>query len=126
MTYKAISLLGVGLIALTAGCAQMEPEPIYAQPVFDKYGNPSCRPGDVPVGGVYTADLPICAIVPGEAADAMAVASDPAPGAVAPVLPPVEPPVEPPVDPPVDPTGNQNRNQNQNQNTTNTQTQTGQ
>ncbi|WP_435312237.1 hypothetical protein [Primorskyibacter sedentarius] len=59
MTLKTIALVAASLTVLAA-CAQ-KPEPISEEPVFDKYGVPSCRPHDVPVGGIYTADLPICA-----------------------------------------------------------------
>jgi hypothetical protein len=56
------TLAAFALVALTAGCAQNQtPGPIYAEPVFNKFGTPSCRPPDVPVGGIYTADLPLCA-----------------------------------------------------------------
>lgn len=55
-----------GILALVASCAQQEkPAPIYPEPTFDKYGNPECRPAHIPVGGAYTADLPLCEIPEG-------------------------------------------------------------
>ncbi|MGB8622701.1 MAG: hypothetical protein WCD16_07770 [Paracoccaceae bacterium] len=60
-------VLGAVALGLAAGCAPKPaptPEPIYAEPVFDKYGNPSCRPPDQPIGGAYTANLPICEVPP--------------------------------------------------------------
>lgn len=36
---------------------------IHSEPTFDKFGNPSCRPGDVPIGGVYTAELAECPVI---------------------------------------------------------------
>lgn len=108
-------LFGVGLVAIVTACAPAKaPEPIYAEPVFNKYGDPSCRPPTVPVGGAYTADLPLCPLISGGVAQpAMAPASD-ASGAPATVT---TPPAVDPVDP-VDPaTGQPYRNRNTNQNT---------
>lgn len=45
------ALLSAGLLALAA-CAQPEPEPVRAQPVYDKYGNATyseCRGADVQI-----------------------------------------------------------------------------
>ncbi|MGB8623390.1 MAG: hypothetical protein WCD16_11275 [Paracoccaceae bacterium] len=59
-------VLGAVVLGFAAGCAPKPapaPEPIYAEPVFDKYGNPSCRPPDQEIGGAYTAELPICEMV---------------------------------------------------------------
>ena len=113
MTYsKWLAAVGVGTIALLGACTP-PPEPvarvIYAEPTFDKFGNPSCRPGNVPIGGAYTQDLPICAVIStGAVAGTIVAASDggvPSDG------------TDP--DPGDDDTsgGNQNQNQNQNQNT---------
>ncbi len=55
-----------GLVLLSACAPEPAPQVIYAEPVFDKLGNPSCRPGDVPIGGAYTADLPLCSVISGE------------------------------------------------------------
>lgn len=67
-TTNWIATLAAGSIALLGACAP-EPAPapqvVYAQPTFDKLGNPSCRPGNVPVGGAYSADLPLCGIISG-------------------------------------------------------------
>jgi len=61
-----LAAVGVGTIALLGACTP-PPEPvatvIYAEPTFDKFGNPSCRPGNVPIGGAYTQGLPICAVI---------------------------------------------------------------
>ncbi|PUB19000.1 hypothetical protein [Yoonia sediminilitoris] len=54
-------VLGIVALTIASGCApEPVPRPIYAEPVFDKYGNPDCRPIDTPIGGAYTVDLPIC------------------------------------------------------------------
>lgn len=59
------TMIGVATLVVLSACAsQKAPEPIHAEPVFDKYGNPSCRPFDTPVGGIYTADLPLCSVPP--------------------------------------------------------------
>ena len=67
MTYSNwLATLGIGTMTALSACAPApEPAPgvIYAEPVFDKFGNPSCRPGDVPIGGAYTVDLPLCPTV---------------------------------------------------------------
>ena len=116
---------GAGSIALLTACApEPTPQVIYAEPTFNKLGNPTCRPGDVPIGGAYTADLPLCAVISG------------APVAV--VVPEVDNrddvdddngtvivPDIPDDGNDDDPTGgnqNQNRNQNENQNQNNQQT----
>ncbi|KQI71421.1 hypothetical protein AN191_12400 [Loktanella sp. 5RATIMAR09] len=113
--------LGVGAMILLGACAP-RPEPvamvIYAEPTFDKLGNPSCRPGDVPMGGVYTEDLPLCAVLnngqPVVVVPRVAQDVDSDGGGVS-------------VDP-VDPNGgnqHQNENQNQNQNQNENQNQSG-
>lgn len=57
--------LCLGTLLTLAGCAAqpVSPSVIYAEPVFDKFGNPSCRPPDMPIGGAYTQDLPLCAAI---------------------------------------------------------------
>jgi len=58
-----IGLLAIGVAGFVSACAQQEemaPAPITAEPTFDKYGNPECRPSNVPIGGAYTAELPLC------------------------------------------------------------------
>jgi len=62
------SMLWVGSALALSGCATQpptQPVVIYAEPVFDKFGNPSCRPADVPIGGAYTQELPLCAVIGG-------------------------------------------------------------
>ncbi len=54
------------MIVLSACAPEPTPQVIYAEPVFNKFGNPSCRPGDVPISGAYTADLPLCSVIGGE------------------------------------------------------------
>ncbi len=112
---KWLAALGAGTMALLWACAPA-PEPrigvIYAEPTFDKFGNPSCRPGDVPIGGPYTADLPLCSVIGGAPVDVVAGVDtvDDNNGVVI-------------VDP-TDPSGgNQNQNQNQNQNNNQNQNQ---
>lgn len=65
-TTSWFTILGAGSIVLLGACAP-RPAPvaqvIYAQPTFDKLGNPSCRPGNIPVGGAYSADLPLCDVI---------------------------------------------------------------
>ena len=63
--FKHISLIGgAGTVALLTACAPAPvPTPISVEPSFNKYGVPSCRPADMPVGGIYTADLPLCAVI---------------------------------------------------------------
>lgn len=101
-------MIAVGSLALiVAGCSQTQaPGPIYAEPVFDKFGSPSCRPGDVPVGGSYTADLPVCPLLqtPPEAS-----ALDGEDGQ----MPDTD--VEQTETPDEDPSGGQNRSNSQNQ-----------
>ncbi len=105
--------VSVGAMILLAACAP-KPEPvamvIYAEPTFDKLGNPSCRPGNVPIGGVYTEDLPLCDVINGGQAVVVAprvVETDDGVDGTA-IVDPVDP---------VDPNGgNQNQNQNQNEN----------
>ncbi len=41
---KTLTLLCAATLALSA-CSQPEPEPVYAQPTFDKAGNASCMGG---------------------------------------------------------------------------------
>lgn len=115
MRLKHTAILGVGLVAILAACAPAKaPEPIYAEPVFNKYGDPSCRPPTVPIGGVYTADLPLCPLIAGVVAQPAAMPASGVSGAPGTVTPP---PAVTPVDP-VDPvTGQQYRNRNTNQNT---------
>ena len=116
MKTKLIILGSFGLAMTLSACATA-PVPIYAEPVFDKYGNPDCRPGDVPIGGAYTADLPLCALLSDgttrtvgtndggtSSGDSTVPTEDP----VDPVDP-VDPPVDP-VDPPIDPVDDGNGN----------------
>ena len=56
-------ILGLLGAAISLSACAPEPTPIYAEPVFDKYGNPECRPGNMPISGAYTVDLPICAVI---------------------------------------------------------------
>lgn len=47
--------------SVLAACApRTVPEPIRAEPVFDKYGAPLCRPADRPISSAYPERLPIC------------------------------------------------------------------
>lgn len=124
MTYsKWLAALTVGTVTALGACAP-EPAPapgvIYAEPVFNKFGNPSCRPGDVPIGGAYTADLPICPVIGGEPVVVVVPEVGDTNGVVVvpddPIVDPDDPVVDPD-DPVDDPTGgNQNQNQNNNQN----------
>ncbi|SIT92043.1 hypothetical protein SAMN05421665_3551 [Yoonia rosea] len=105
--------VGVGAMIVLGACAP-RPEPvamvIYAEPTFDKLGNPSCRPGNVPIGGVYTEDLPLCDVLNnGQTAGVVPrIAQDVDSDGVGVIVDPVDPD---------DPNGgNQNQNQNQNQN----------
>jgi len=113
MKTKLIILGSFGLAMTLSACATA-PVPIYAEPVFDKYGSPDCRPGDVPIGGAYTADLPLCALLSDgttrtvgtnddgtSSGDSTVPTEDP--------VDPVEPPVDP-VDPPIDPVDDGNGN----------------
>ena len=103
---KYLAAFGVGMITLLGACTP-PPEPvtqvIYAQPTFDKFGNPSCRPGNVAVGETYSADLPLCAIISGvPVAQTMTEMDD---GTGTDIVDPIDPD---------DPNGgNQNQNQNQ-------------
>ena len=104
----------IGFITVLSACAQSPtPGVIYAEPTFNKFGVPSCRPGDVPVGGIYTADLPICDVIalPATAVPGAGENEDEtaAPGA------PNDP--DTPGSDPGSGGGNQNQNQNENQNT---------
>lgn len=49
-----------GLLLLSACAAPPEPEPILAEPAFNKYGEPLCRPAQQPVNSIYPPELPIC------------------------------------------------------------------
>ncbi len=115
MTYsKWLAAFGAGTMTLLGACASA-PEPtarvIYAQPTFDKLGNPSCRPGNVPIGETYRADLPLCTVIGGAPAVMLPVGDDADSSIGTEVVVPGET-----IDP-TDPNGgNQNRNQNQNQN----------
>ena len=125
MTSKIALLGGVGLAIALSACAP-KPTVIYAEPSFDKYGNPDCRPANVPIGGAYTAELPLCPIISSGSAIApgTADADGTVPGTVpevpeVPEVPDVPDVPDVPVD---DPTGqnqyqNQNTNTNTNQNT---------
>lgn len=119
-------VLCTGTVLALAGCAA-QPEPprgvIYAEPVFDKYGNPSCRPANVPISGAYSADLALCPVLEAGTLAIMSSTEDGTDGESAAVVPayvvpvvvdPVVPPVDP-VDPPDDETGPpyQQRNQGQ-------------
>jgi hypothetical protein len=106
-----VNLCAGSVIVLSACAPEPQPTPqiIYAEPVFNKFGNPSCRPGDVPIGGAYTAELPLCSII----------ASEPVAAVIVPVVDENgdDGTVVVPDIPGDDPTGgNQNENQNQNQN----------
>ncbi|MGR3802123.1 hypothetical protein [Marinibacterium profundimaris] len=39
--YFAVAAMGITL----AACSQPEPEPVYVQPTYDKFGTPSCSVG---------------------------------------------------------------------------------
>ncbi len=120
-----VSLSVGGMILLSACAPKPVAQVIYAEPVFDKFGNPSCRPGDVPIGGAYTADLPLCSVIgSAPAAVAMVPAVDGIDTDGTDGTPDV--PGDTPDDPGDDPTGgnqnqNQNGNNNQNQNQNNEQ-----
>ena len=61
-----LATLSVGSLVVLSACApEPAPQIIFAEHVFDKLANPSCRPGDVPIGGAYTADLPLCSVTSG-------------------------------------------------------------
>ncbi|WP_342070322.1 hypothetical protein [Yoonia algicola] len=113
MKFNLITGFGVGAMILMSACAP-KPAPvamvIYAEPTFDKLGNPSCRPGNVPIGGAYTAELPLCDVVNAGAPVVMVApvvaADDGVVGDGGTVI----------VDPDDPNGGNQNQNQNQNQN----------
>lgn len=57
MTRKFVALCAFALV-LTA-CAQPEPEPVYAQPSYDKIGNASC-PGGYRLSTTEAGDM-VCA-----------------------------------------------------------------
>ena len=103
------NLCAGGLVVLSACAPKPAPQIIYAEPVFNKFGNPSCRPGDVPIGGAYTADLPLCSVISSEPTAAVMVPVVDENGvngtAVVPEIPEDDPT-----------RGNQNQNQNENQN----------
>lgn len=53
----------LSVVAFVAACSQQDepaPTPITAEPVFDKYGSPSCRPESQPIDSTYKATLPTC------------------------------------------------------------------
>jgi len=64
MHSKCYAIIGVGLVALASCAAPEAPVAIYPEPVFDKYGNASCRPPDQPIGSTYSAELPLCYVPP--------------------------------------------------------------
>jgi hypothetical protein len=114
MTYsKWLAAIGAGTITLLGACTPA-PEPvamvIYAEPTFDKFGNPSCRPGNIPVGGAFTQNLPLCAVTSTGAAAGTVITSIDDSMTSDDIVP----------DPGDDDTSgggqNQNRNQNENQN----------
>ena len=114
-----IAPVGVGLVTLLSACAP-EPVPtlISVEPTFDKFNMPSCRPVNMPVGGIYTADLPLCLLIAetGTASAAISLDSDES------SIPATE------VDDPTtgdDQNSNENQNQNQNQNENTNQNQGG-
>ncbi len=116
MTYsKYLAAFGAGMITLLGACTPA-PEPvtqvIYAQPTFDKFGNPSCRPGNVAVGETYSADLPLCDIISGVPVAQTMTEMDDGTGTVV-----VDP--DDPIDPDDPNGGNQNQNQNENRNRNN-------
>ena len=122
---RLVTLVGISSIVSTAACAP-KPESIYAEPTFDKWGNPSCRPADVPIGGSYTADLPLCAEITPVAAAVASGGSDSQNGATGGTVgggtdtPTVDdgttPGTDPTGSPGTDPTGSGNQNQNSNEN----------
>lgn len=110
-----LATLSVGSLVVLSACApEPVPQIIYAEPVFDKLGNPSCRPGDVPIGGAYTADLPLCSVISGAPVSVVAVPVMDENGDSVSVTDPDIPDDEPTG-------GNQNQNQNRNQNENNQQ-----
>ena len=116
--HKSILLLGAATLTAALTACTTTPQIIYGEPTFNKYGAPSCRPANVPVGGIYTADLEICSYI--RVIDGQQVVVD-ANGD------PVPDPVDPGGDPATDPSGgtqNQNNNQNTNQNTNQANNQT--
>ena len=111
MKNRILTLGCFGLAMSLQACAT-QPTPIYAEPVFNKYGNPDCRPGNVPIGGAYTADLPTCVTIAGVSTPVVdtnndGVADSDAGTSIDAILDPVDPPL--PVDPPIDDTNGQNR-----------------
>lgn len=108
-------LFGVAAIAMTSACApQPTPTPIYAEPVFNKFGAPSCRPVNQPINSLFSADLPLCPVIGETAATGVVVpqAIDGDGGENGGDVPPGNGDT-PPDD---DAGGNENQNQNQNQN----------
>ena len=107
------NLCAGSMIVLGACAPEPAPQVIYAEPVFNKFGNPSCRPGDVPIGGAYTADLPLCPVIASAPVTAVLVPVEENDDNGTVIVPDV---------PEDDPTGgNQNQNENQNQNQNNQQ-----
>jgi len=69
---RITTFFGIGVLALGAACSGPKPAAppiIYPEPVFDKFGNPDCRPPDQPIGGNYTAALPLCFYPPQDECD---------------------------------------------------------
>lgn len=109
-----IAPVGVGLITLLSACAP-EPVPtlISVEPTFDKFNVPSCRPVNTPVGGIYTADLPLCLLIAETGAASAATNLDLDEGSI------TASEVDDPTtgdDQDINENQNQNRNENQNQN----------
>ncbi|MEC7762825.1 MAG: hypothetical protein VX874_13050 [Pseudomonadota bacterium] len=129
---KLATTATLGMVLLTQACTQPEAWVMYDQPVFNKFGEPSCRPPDVAVGGVYAANLPICqrtavAVVP----TGSGAASAPAGTTTSPTTPGDTSGTTGGTDGTssgddgsTDPTSGGNGTQNQNQNTQSTQTTT--
>ncbi len=61
MKHITKSVAALGALALLAACAaEPEPQVIYAQPTYDKYGNPECStPGNEGANGT-SSQLPPC------------------------------------------------------------------
>lgn len=127
---KPLLLIAVAAVVVLGGCARQPepiPGPIYAEPTFDKLGNPSCRPINTPIGGAYTVDLPICPRIGGDVSPVVAIdtGTDNDGSDVGGVVDDGSPVGDDVVDygdvTPDDQGGNQNRNQNNNNNRNNEQ-----
>ena len=66
-TTKLFATASAAALTLFAACApapDAEPRVVYAQPTFDKLGNPSCRPVDaVPGDAAFNPNVPPCGVL---------------------------------------------------------------